>query len=142
MPYSRKKPFPARMLVNRKLTLEGSEKDTRHFELSLAGSGYIYECGDSLGVFPTNCPDLVEDIIRALHATGDEIVPGNDGAPKPLRAAFSMGTFPAVIKEAMQIAGLPGGMCRRPVGGLSEEEREQLRRIVTETLARRAKSPA
>src|SRR5438093_3839940 len=87
-PYSRKNPFPARMVVNRKLTLEGSEKDTRHFELSLAGSGYAYECGDSLGVFPTNCPDLVEDVIRALHVTGDEIVPGNDGTPKPLRAAL------------------------------------------------------
>ena len=76
------------MLTNRKLTLEGSEKDTRHFELSLAGSGYVYECGDSLGVFPTNCPELVEDLIRALHASGEEIVPGNDGAPKSLRAAL------------------------------------------------------
>ena len=86
--YSRKNPYPSRMLVNRRLTLDGSEKDTRHFELALAGSGYLYECGDSLGVFPANCPALVDDVIRALHATGDEIVPGNDGAPKPLRAAL------------------------------------------------------
>jgi sulfite reductase (NADPH) flavoprotein alpha-component len=87
-PYSRKNPFPARLLVNRKLSLEGSEKDTRHFELSLEGSGLTYECGDSIGVFAKNDPQLVEEIIHALHATGDESVPDKDGAPKPLREAL------------------------------------------------------
>lgn len=86
--YSRKNPFPAPMLVNRKLTGEGSEKDTRHFELSLTNSGVIYEVGDSLGVFAKNDPELVQQILHALHATGDEIVPGNDAAPKPLRDAL------------------------------------------------------
>src|SRR5439155_13003809 len=86
--YSRKNPFPAKLLINRRLTLEGSEKDTRHFELSLKGSGLAYEVGDSIGVFASNCPELVEEIIRALGASGDEIVPGNDGAPKPLREAL------------------------------------------------------
>jgi len=86
--FSRKNPFPSRMLVNRRLTGEGSEKDTRHFELDLEGSGLIYECGDSIGVFPRNDPALVEEILHALHASGEEIIPGNDGAPKPLRAAL------------------------------------------------------
>ena len=86
--YSRKNPFPSRLHVNRKLTLEGSEKDTRHFELDLTGSGLVYECGDSIGVFPKNDPALAEEILHALHATGEETVPGNDGAPKPLRAAL------------------------------------------------------
>jgi len=74
--------------VNRKLTGEGSEKDTRHFELELEGSGLVYECGDSMGVFPRNDPGLVEEILHALHATGDEMVPGNEGTPKGLRAAL------------------------------------------------------
>jgi sulfite reductase (NADPH) flavoprotein alpha-component len=87
--YSRKNPFPARLHVNRKLTSEDSQKETRHFELDLEGSGLIYECGDSIGVFPKNDPALVEDILHALHATGDEMVPGNDGVPKPLRAALT-----------------------------------------------------
>jgi sulfite reductase (NADPH) flavoprotein alpha-component len=86
--YSRKNPFPARLKTNRKLTLAGSEKDTRHFELDLDGSGYAYECGDSIGVFPKNDPGLVEEILHALHATGDEQVPGNEGAPKKLHAAL------------------------------------------------------
>src|SRR5581483_9607064 len=87
--YSRKNPFPAPLAVNRKLSGEGSEKDTRHFELSLTDSGLKYEVGDSLGVFAKNDPALVDDIIRALHATGDEIVPGCDaGVTKPLREAL------------------------------------------------------
>ena len=54
--YSKKNPFPAPLLVNRKLNGEGSFKDTRHFELSLAGSGFTYEVGDVLGVLPKNNP--------------------------------------------------------------------------------------
>jgi sulfite reductase (NADPH) flavoprotein alpha-component len=34
---SRKNPFLARLLVNRELTGEGSEKDTRHYEICLQG---------------------------------------------------------------------------------------------------------
>jgi sulfite reductase (NADPH) flavoprotein alpha-component len=86
--YSKKNPFPAPLKVNRKLNLEGSDKDTRHFELCLAGSGLQYEVGDSLGLLPTNCPELVEDLLRALHATGEEVVPGSDGTQKPLRQAL------------------------------------------------------
>ena len=86
--YSRKNPFPAPLAANRKLTLESSEKDTRHFELSLAGSGVKYEVGDSLGVFAKNDPELAEQIIHALHATGDEMVAGVDGGQKPLREAL------------------------------------------------------
>jgi len=86
--YSRKNPFPAKLVANRKLTLEGSGKETRHFELLLEGSGLIYEPGDSLGLFPSNNPDLVQEIIHELHATGDETVPGNDGTLKRLQEAL------------------------------------------------------
>ncbi len=87
--YSRKNPFPATHPVNRKLSGEGSGKDTRHHEISLAGSGLHYEVGDSLGLFATNNPELVAEIFTAIGATGDEIVPGADAAPKPLRAALT-----------------------------------------------------
>lgn len=86
--YSRKNPFPAPLLVNRKLNLDGSAKEIRHLEFSLEGSGLTYTCGDSLGVLPKNCPELVEELIQALHATGGELVSGVDGATKSLRAAL------------------------------------------------------
>ena len=88
-PYSRKNPFPATHPVNRKLSGEGSGKDTRHHEISLAGSGLNYEVGDSLGLFATNNPALVAGILTAIGATGEEVVPGADAVPKPLRQALT-----------------------------------------------------
>lgn len=75
--YNRKNPFPAKLLVNRLLTAENSSKETRHYEISIAGSGLSYEAGDALCVFPTNCPDLVAGIIKAIGCTGDEDEPVN-----------------------------------------------------------------
>ncbi len=86
--FSRKNPFPAPHLVNRRLSGPQSEKETRHHEISLAGSGLRYEVGDSLGVFPRNDPALVEEIIHGIHATGEELVTGADGQVKPLRQAL------------------------------------------------------
>ncbi|MBI4006407.1 MAG: sulfite reductase subunit alpha [Gammaproteobacteria bacterium] len=72
--YTRKIPFAAKLKDMARLTLEGSVKDVRHVIIDLAGSGITYEPGDSLGFFPRNCPRLVEDILRALGAAGDEHV--------------------------------------------------------------------
>ena len=68
--YSRKNPFPARLLVSQKLNLEGSEKETRHYEFSLAGSGLQYEVGDSMGIFAQNNPQLVQELLGALSSYG------------------------------------------------------------------------
>ena len=87
--YGRTNPFPARILVNRRLN-PGSEKDTRHIELDLAGSGLSYQVGESLAVHPRNDPALVEEIIHALSVTGDELVPSASKGkePLPLREAL------------------------------------------------------
>lgn len=80
--YSRKNPFPGRLLVNRRLNRADSEKETRHFEISLADSGISYEVGDSMAVYPTNDPALVEDILKTLNAKGDEVIVGQKGGPE------------------------------------------------------------
>ncbi|HEY0791100.1 MAG TPA: sulfite reductase subunit alpha [Chthoniobacterales bacterium] len=87
-PYSRKNPFPAKLLASRRLNREGSEKDTRHYEFSLAGSGLRYEVGDSMGVFAQNDPRLVDEILQALHFTGDEKVTSKEGETFALRDAL------------------------------------------------------
>src|SRR6201987_5947312 len=86
--YTRANPFPARMVVNRRLSGPESEKDTRHFELDLTGWGLTFEVGDSLSVYATNDPELVDEIIRTLGATGDEQVPRPKGEPTALRQAL------------------------------------------------------
>ena len=75
--YHRKNPFPAKLLVNRLLTDASSSKETRHYEISIAGSGLTYEAGDALCVVPTNCSELVADIIKAIGCKGDEDEPVN-----------------------------------------------------------------
>ena len=87
--YSRKNPFPAKLKKNRKLTAEGSAKDTRHFEIDLADSGLAYEVGDSLGVFPTNNPDLVEEILSVLGFSGEEPVTDPNGNTVSIREALT-----------------------------------------------------
>jgi len=72
--YTRSNPFPGKLVVNRRLSGPESEKDTRHFEIDLTGWGLSFEVGDSVAVYPTNDPDLVEEIIHALGAKGDEPV--------------------------------------------------------------------
>ncbi|HKB90560.1 MAG TPA: sulfite reductase subunit alpha [Opitutaceae bacterium] len=72
--YSKKNPFPARLLASNDLNGPGSAKETRHVEISLEGSGLSYEAGDALGVIPTNCPELVDEILRALEYDGEEAV--------------------------------------------------------------------
>jgi sulfite reductase (NADPH) flavoprotein alpha-component len=86
--YSRANPFPAVLITNRKLNGPGSEKDTRHFEIALENSELSYEAGDALGVFPRNCPDLVDEILSALKCSGDEPVYGRDGGEVQLSEAL------------------------------------------------------
>jgi sulfite reductase (NADPH) flavoprotein alpha-component len=81
-------PFPARLLTNRRLNGPGSAKDVRHFEIALHGSSLHYEVGDALGVWPQNDPRLVEEMLAALNAQGDEAVPGPNGASISLRDAL------------------------------------------------------
>jgi len=72
--FSKDNPFPAFITENRLLSKAGSLKETRHFVVSLAGSGLHYKAGDSLGVYPTNHPGDVEAIVQCLGAVGDEPV--------------------------------------------------------------------
>jgi sulfite reductase (NADPH) flavoprotein alpha-component len=86
--YTRANPFPARMVVNRRLSGPESAKDTRHFEIDLTGWGLTFEVGDSLAVYATNDPELVDEMIRTLGATGDEKVPRPKGEPTTFREAL------------------------------------------------------
>jgi sulfite reductase (NADPH) flavoprotein alpha-component len=72
--YSRSNPFPGKITVNRRLTAPDSPKDTRHFEIDLTNWGLSFEVGDSMAVYASNDPALVNEIITALCATGDESV--------------------------------------------------------------------
>ncbi|MFT3734661.1 MAG: sulfite reductase subunit alpha [Rhodocyclaceae bacterium] len=72
--YSRKQPLRTRLIANRLLNGEGAEKETRQFVFDLAGSSLHYEAGDALGVWPSNCPALVGDMLSALKLSPSTLV--------------------------------------------------------------------
>ncbi len=49
-----------------------------------------------------------------------------------LRKAFRLGSFPSVIKEALQILGIPAGPPRPPVQPLFEQTRNELKNLLRE----------
>ncbi|WP_100407996.1 assimilatory sulfite reductase (NADPH) flavoprotein subunit [Bacillus solitudinis] len=87
--YSRTNPFKAEVLENINLNGRGSNKETRHLELSLEGSGLTFEPGDSLGVYPENDPDLVELLLTEMKWNAEEKVTINkEGDVLPLKEAL------------------------------------------------------
>ncbi|WP_395741184.1 sulfite reductase flavoprotein subunit alpha [Prosthecobacter sp.] len=86
--YSKKNPFPAKLIYNTPLNSRGSSKDTRHIGFSLAGSGLTYEVGDALGVHVQNCPEVVDAVIAAHVFDPQALVALPDGGTAPLREAL------------------------------------------------------
>jgi len=72
--YSRTNPFKAEVLENINLNGRGSNKETRHLELSLEGSGLSFKPGDSLGIYPENDPALVEMLLEELDWSPEQTV--------------------------------------------------------------------
>ncbi len=54
------------------LTGPGSTKHTYHVVLDLKNSPIRFKVGDSIGIYPENDPILVQHLIDAMKATGDE----------------------------------------------------------------------
>ncbi len=86
--YNRKNPLLAPLKHKQMLTGEGSSKEILHYEFDLSGSGEQYEVGDALNILPINQPSLVEELLKALKATGDEIVTWQNES-YPVRELFS-----------------------------------------------------
>jgi len=74
----RNEPVEARLLVNRLLTTTESDKEVRHYEVDLTGSGISYEAGDSIAVHASNDPALVAAILAELGVDADHRVTGHD----------------------------------------------------------------
>ncbi len=88
--YSRKNPFRAEVLENINLNGRGSNKETRHLELSLEGSGFTYEPGDALGIYPENDPELVQLVMKELNWNPEEVVTvDKQGERLPLKEALT-----------------------------------------------------
>jgi sulfite reductase (NADPH) flavoprotein alpha-component len=87
--YSRSNPFHAEVLENLNLNGRGSNRETRHLEISLEGSNLVYEPGDCLGIYPQNHPDLVDALIDAMGWNPDATLGANQqGKERTIREAL------------------------------------------------------
>ncbi|RUS42642.1 assimilatory sulfite reductase (NADPH) flavoprotein subunit [Cohnella sp. AR92] len=87
--YSRANPFHAEVLESLNLNGRDSDRETRHIELSLEGSGLTYSPGDAVGVYPQNDPALVDEIIAYQQWNPEEpVATGKAGETSPLRKAL------------------------------------------------------
>jgi sulfite reductase (NADPH) flavoprotein alpha-component len=106
--FSKSHPFPAKLLKNLPLNGDGSAKEVRHYEIALGGSGLAYEVGDALGVLPTNCDALVNEVLAALGATGDEpVVIENVVVPLRLALAQNYELGKPTSELLVAVAGTP-----------------------------------
>ena len=112
--YTRANPFPGKLVVNRRMSGPESEKDTRHFEVDLTGWGLSFEVGDSMAVYPTNDPDLVDAVIHLLGAKGDEPVPvakTQTGLREALLRNYSITQPTPKLLKAICSSALPRPLC-------------------------------
>ncbi|HEY1082645.1 MAG TPA: hypothetical protein VGE29_10305, partial [Prosthecobacter sp.] len=93
--YNVKNPFIAKVKKAYDLSGPGAPKNTRHYEIDLSGGSLEYTPGDSLAVQPQNDPALVDDTLKALGFTGEEVVthPKNPALQVPIRQALIEGSL-------------------------------------------------
>ncbi|MEI7027048.1 sulfite reductase subunit alpha [Paenibacillus sp. y28] len=88
--FSRTNPFQAKVLKNVNLNGSGSKKETRHIELSLAGSGLTYLPGYALGIIPQNDPELVASLLEEMKWDAETpVVINKEGETLPLKQALT-----------------------------------------------------
>lgn len=83
--YTRHSPFLAAIKERRDLAKSGSLKTTQHIVLDLKGSQIHYSPGDSVGILPSNDPALIERTLKALGASGNEVILDRQGETHLLR---------------------------------------------------------
>lgn len=86
--YNRHNPLITRLLENRILNSQGAQKETRHIVFDLGDHDFPYQAGDALGVWPSNCPEQVNALLKALQLDGDCSVELKEQTPMTLRMAL------------------------------------------------------
>jgi len=91
--------------------------------LSYGGQGAI---AATANVVPALVVEIYESFVKGDYEKAMEA----QYRLAPLRIAFELGSFPVVIKEALNMIGIKAGPCRKPVLPMDAGSRERLRRIL------------
>jgi len=96
-----------------------------HAALCYGGAGAIASCAN---VAPRLCADIYDKYVAGDRQGSLEA----QYRLAPLRIAFNIGTFPAVIKESLTLLGIDAGPCMSPAGPMTYEERARLKEVLIE----------
>jgi 4-hydroxy-tetrahydrodipicolinate synthase len=101
-----------------------SGRDTLiHACLCYGGAGSIAACAN---IAPRICADIYDKFVAGDMKGSLEA----QFAITPLRLAFTLGSFPTVIKEGLKLLGIDAGPCMSPIGPMTEREKEELKKIL------------
>lgn len=129
--YNRNNPCFVAIKERYSLCKPGSKKNTQHIVLDLHDTGLTYAVGDSIGICPQNDPETVQKTLKALHATGEEVVTDRQGNAHPLRAFLtSKGNISDISRKLLnEIASRQGNETKKRYVEelLQEEKKEELK---------------
>lgn len=97
---------------------------------TLIYGGLLYGAKGAIAAGANAAPRLMSSIYDKFMAGDLEGAMAAQSAVEPLRVAFDLGTFPVVIKEALNMMGLDVGPCRAPVGPMTEAQRQKLKAVL------------
>ena len=97
---------------------------------TLIFGGLMYGAAGAIAATANVCPALVVSIYERFQAGDYDGARAAQAALAPLRHAFTWGTFPVVVKEALDLMGLDAGPARSPVGPMPSEQRQRLKSVL------------
>jgi 4-hydroxy-tetrahydrodipicolinate synthase len=92
--------------------------------LCYGAKGAVASCAN---VAPKLCVDIYNKFIAGDHKGALEA----QYRLAPLRIGFDLASFPAVIKESLNMLGIEAGGCFAPVSSMNDEQKAGLRKILT-----------
>lgn len=97
---------------------------------TLIYAGLHYGCSGAVASCANVAPRIVADIYDKFMEKDYKGALDAQYRLAPLRIACNMGTFPAVIKESLNLQGIPVGKCLEPIGELKTSEKQKLCKIL------------
>ncbi|MGI5097884.1 4-hydroxy-tetrahydrodipicolinate synthase [Treponema socranskii] len=94
-------------------------------------AGLTYGASGAIAATANIAPKLAVAIYDNFRCGNMEKALEAQFALAPLRMAFTLGTFPAVIKDGLQMLGIAAGPCKSPIRHLTTEESHRLYAILT-----------
>ena len=99
---------------------------------SMIFAALMYGASGAVAASTNVAAKLVLGIYDAVHNGEYEKAKELQRKLAPIRIAFSLGSFPVVMKEALNMIGLPAGKCRKPILPINDDAKAELKKILTD----------